>query len=183
MLVYSLTLPPIPRKVRSKIHVLASYYQLESQSMGYGQYRFPTLHRTPHTCMADRALVAALVAQDDSRTREAQTPRRPKGGSKKRKAASEPVLRASSGKGKGGRAAKFVKSDAAAGGGNRQHNEALRPTGIVGSGAPRIHVSNVGSQLLRSMGWDGGALGSSQTGATEPIAVTIKYDKRGLGFD
>jgi hypothetical protein len=66
---------------------------------------------------------------------------------------------------------------------SRKRTEALKPTGVVGSGAPRIQADNVGSLLLRGMGWNGGALGASQSGATEPIAVLIKYDKRGLGFD
>ncbi|XP_052889741.1 uncharacterized protein LOC128298050 [Anopheles moucheti] len=40
---------------------------------------------------------------------------------------------------------------------------------------------NIGYRLLQKLGWTGGALGSKQTGILEPIEVSGKFDRRGLG--
>ncbi|XP_053659603.1 uncharacterized protein LOC128708649 [Anopheles marshallii] len=40
---------------------------------------------------------------------------------------------------------------------------------------------NIGYRLLQKLGWTGGALGSKQTGILEPIKVSGKFDRRGLG--
>lgn len=54
---------------------------------------------------------------------------------------------------------------------------------IVGDLAPPIETENIGNQMLRKMGWIGGSLGSAGDGIVEPISVTIKLSRRGLGFD
>jgi len=53
---------------------------------------------------------------------------------------------------------------------------------IVGEFAPPIKEGNIGNQLLRSMGWDGGGLGVNRDGIQDPILATIKHDRHGLGF-
>ncbi|KNC47535.1 uncharacterized protein AMSG_02557 [Thecamonas trahens ATCC 50062] len=47
-----------------------------------------------------------------------------------------------------------------------------------------IPPSNIGHRMLRSLGWDGGQLGSSQVanGLLEPVPVFLKNDRQGLGF-
>lgn len=43
--------------------------------------------------------------------------------------------------------------------------------------------NNVGNQLLRAMGWQGGGLGASQQGIVDPVFAVMKSNKHGLGFD
>ena len=49
--------------------------------------------------------------------------------------------------------------------------------------APRISESNLGSQMLRKMGWTGGGLGSGGKGRADPVLVDETQDRRGLGRD
>ena len=44
-----------------------------------------------------------------------------------------------------------------------------------------IHENNVGHRMLRALGWTGGGLGASGSGIVEPIAVTLKKGRAGLG--
>jgi len=64
------------------------------------------------------------------------------------------------------------------------HSEKLKTGTTVGHNAQPISESNLGFQLLRSMGWSGGGLGShGNVGIEKPIDVVIKNNKQGLGFD
>ena len=49
--------------------------------------------------------------------------------------------------------------------------------------APRISENNLGSQMLRKMGWKGGGLGSEGKGRADPVLVNETQDRRGLGQD
>jgi hypothetical protein len=49
--------------------------------------------------------------------------------------------------------------------------------------APRISDSNLGSQMLRKMGWTGGGLGSEGKGRADPVLVHETQGRRGLGQD
>ncbi|KAM3911794.1 NF-kappa-B-repressing factor [Leptodactylus fuscus] len=45
-----------------------------------------------------------------------------------------------------------------------------------------IKEDNVGNRLLRKMGWTGGGLGKEGDGIAEPVAVTEKFNRAGLGL-
>jgi Domain of unknown function (DUF4187)/G-patch domain len=45
----------------------------------------------------------------------------------------------------------------------------------------KISSSNKGFEMLRKMGWSGQAIGKSESGIVEPIAIVPKADRRGLG--
>ncbi len=47
--------------------------------------------------------------------------------------------------------------------------------------APRISENNLGSQMLRKMGWTGGGLGSKGKGRADPVLVDETQGRRGLG--
>ena len=49
--------------------------------------------------------------------------------------------------------------------------------------APRISENNLGSQMLRKMGWTGGGLGSGGKGRADPVLVDETQGRRGLGQD
>ena len=49
--------------------------------------------------------------------------------------------------------------------------------------APRISENNLGSQMLRKMGWTGGGLGSGGKGRADPVLVDETRGRRGLGRD
>ncbi|XP_042023338.1 G patch domain and ankyrin repeat-containing protein 1 homolog [Salvia splendens] len=52
------------------------------------------------------------------------------------------------------------------------------------SASTPIDSSNIGFQLLKKQGWkEGSGLGVSEQGRLEPIATTIKKNKRGLGAE
>ncbi|KAJ3089778.1 G patch domain-containing protein 2 [Phlyctochytrium bullatum] len=62
-----------------------------------------------------------------------------------------------------------------------------KPGDIVGDKAQPLPAENVGHKMLLSMGWTPGAsLGSSQAGETaikEPLQVTVRSKRRGLGAE
>jgi len=41
----------------------------------------------------------------------------------------------------------------------------------------------VGLKLLKKLGWKGGGLGKNETGIINPVEVTLRSDKVGLGMD
>ena len=45
-----------------------------------------------------------------------------------------------------------------------------------------IEEDNIGHKMLKKLGWDGGGLGANKQGIVEPIAVTIKNNKTGIGL-
>jgi hypothetical protein len=44
-----------------------------------------------------------------------------------------------------------------------------------------IHENNIGHKMLRALGWRGGGLGTNGGGIVEPIAVSLKKGRAGLG--
>ncbi|KAK9764311.1 hypothetical protein K7432_008284 [Basidiobolus ranarum] len=65
-------------------------------------------------------------------------------------------------------------------GSNTSNNSLPEDTDIVDVDTP-IPSTNVGYQLLLKMGWQGKGLGVNQQGRLEPVKVTLKEDKLGLG--
>lgn len=46
----------------------------------------------------------------------------------------------------------------------------------------RLTSDNKGFQMMKQLGWSGGALGTSGTGIEEPIQVQLRANRRGLGL-
>jgi hypothetical protein len=58
-----------------------------------------------------------------------------------------------------------------------------KPPQLVGGNAPQIDNSNIGHRMLRKMGWkEGQALGKHQDGIIQPISITMKNGRKGLGL-
>ncbi|GLG98536.1 Protein of unknown function [Gryllus bimaculatus] len=47
--------------------------------------------------------------------------------------------------------------------------------------ATPLPEDNIGSKLMRSMGWTGGGLGKAEQGIQEPVSVSLKVNRAGLG--
>lgn len=47
----------------------------------------------------------------------------------------------------------------------------------------RLTADNKGFQMMRQLGWRGGALGTNGTGIAEPIQVHVRARRRGLGVE
>jgi len=62
------------------------------------------------------------------------------------------------------------------------HNGPSQPAESPKDSATQTYRNKPGFHLLRTMGWvEGTGLGANQQGATEPIQVVMKHDRRGLG--
>ncbi|GAA5821689.1 hypothetical protein JCM11251_000972 [Rhodosporidiobolus azoricus] len=170
----SLSLPPMSKKSRIAVHLLAEVYGLKSRSIGSGKNRFPVLERTQRTTISGvserrvRAIVGTADGEEELGGRGGWD--RPRGGKMAGLwKAMEAADRHGGGKGGGKRGG---------GGGGGRNSEGA----VVGQGADRIGAENIGFALLKKMGWTEGAqIGSSQTGLLEPIAARVKTTKQGLG--
>lgn len=47
--------------------------------------------------------------------------------------------------------------------------------------AGKLNDSNIGSRLMKLMGWSGGGLGSSEQGRAEPIIAVTNVERSGFG--
>ncbi|GAA5945889.1 hypothetical protein JCM10213_008224 [Rhodosporidiobolus nylandii] len=171
----SMSLPPMGKKARIAVHLLAEVYGLKSKSLGSGKNRFPVLERTQRTTLhVSQARVRAIVGTadgenelEDGYERWGGLGRggRPKGG---KMLGLWKALEGASGK-KGGRSG--------GGGMGRNHEGA-----VVGQGADKLGEDNVGFALLKKMGWtEGATIGQSSNAILEPIAARVKTNKGGLG--
>ncbi|KAH8924508.1 hypothetical protein BT69DRAFT_1362156 [Atractiella rhizophila] len=63
----SLSLPPISKKTRAAVHLLAQAYSLSSHSIGKGKERFPILERTPLSSVigCDEGRIRAILRSDE----------------------------------------------------------------------------------------------------------------------
>ncbi|GAA6010885.1 hypothetical protein JCM10207_003975 [Rhodosporidiobolus poonsookiae] len=171
----SLSLPPMSKKARIAVHLLAELYGLKSRSLGSGKARFPVLERTSRTSVSNvserriRAIVGTADGEnelDEGYERWGGMGRggRPKGG---KMLGLWKALEGADGKGK-------RSSGSGAAGRNSEG-------AVVGQGADKLGSDNVGFALLKKMGWtEGGQIGLSG-GITEPIAARVKTNKQGLG--
>ncbi|GAA5936265.1 uncharacterized protein JCM15063_002763 [Sporobolomyces koalae] len=170
----SLDLPPMSKKSRIAVHLLAEVYGLKSRSMGSGKHRFPVLERTRKTTVVGvserriRAIVGTADGEDEiddgyggwGSGRGGKNKSGKMGGLWK-------ALEGATGK----------KASRGGGGSMRKNNEGA----VVGQGADKLGADNVGFALLKRMGWsEGGQIGLSG-GIHEPIAARIKTGKHGLG--
>ncbi|WVF70475.1 hypothetical protein IAT40_005265 [Kwoniella sp. CBS 6097] len=152
----SLALPPMDKEGRKKVHMLAEAYGLKSKSRGSGKTRFPVLIKTKRSgrLIDERKIERLLSASSQS------------GGG---------FYKALYSKGAGG-GGKGVKGRPSAGPSIR-HKEG----DMVGHGAERIGMDNIGHKLLSKMGWAEGDKIGLGSGLEAPIVAIVKNTKSGLG--
>ena len=147
----SLALPPMSKKSRVAVHLLAEVYGLQSKSLGKGSSRFPVLERGPNSKVfgVDERRIKAIIATAAGESSSSYG-RGASAGSAKAKgkmgglwAALAGDLPRKSGGGGGGGAGR--------GGGNDQNKN--REGAVVGQGADRLGEGNVGYELLKRMGF------------------------------
>lgn len=170
----TMSLPPMSKKSRIAVHLLAEAYGLKSRSMGKGNARFPVLERTSRTTVvgvSERKIVAIVGTADgeDEMSMGYGYGGRPRGGGKM--SGLWKALESASGKRSSGGAGR------SGGGGVGRNSEGA----VVGQGADKLGTENIGFALLKKMGWtEGGQIGLSG-GIHEPVAARVKTNRQGLG--
>ncbi|KAK4046936.1 squalene synthetase-like protein [Microbotryomycetes sp. JL201] len=162
-----LALPPMSKKSRVAVHLLAEVYGLKSKSVGKGARRFPVLERTNKSSVfgVDERKIRAILgtARGDKENHRIGRTTGKMGG----------LWAALNGEGGGAR-----KSRGGGGAGGARHSEGA----VVGQGADRLGEDNIGFALLKRMGWtEGQKIGTGAGGLAEPIPARIKTSKSGLG--
>ncbi|BGP26948.1 R3H domain containing protein [Rhodotorula toruloides] len=172
----SVSLPPMSKKARIAVHLLAEVYGLKSRSMGKGNSRFPVLERTSKTTVIGiserrvRAIVGTAEGEnelEDGFEAFGGIGRRGRGGGKM--AGLWKALEGASGKGNFGAGGR--------GGGLGKNSEGA----VVGEGADKLGENNIGFALLKKMGWTEGAQIGLSGGILEPVSAVVKGTRRGLG--
>ncbi|KAG0305239.1 hypothetical protein BGZ98_004436 [Dissophora globulifera] len=169
----SLTLPPMPKPLRRKVHYLCNYYNIQSQSVGSNKRRFPVLIKTDRTKMPINPVnINKLLNQSQEEMKEytrlsAQFQGTRKGGN---------------GNGNGG--GKGKGKGRGFGGGGGGGSQAAPHGTVVGATASEISVENLGHRMLSKMGWlPGVGLGATGEGITQPIEAIMRAKHRGLGHE
>ncbi|KAK0552862.1 squalene synthetase-like protein [Tilletia horrida] len=150
----TLSLPPMEKRARARVHELANAYNLTSKSTGTGNNRFTIL---------TKGKASAGFRSINQRKINWIVNGALSGGSF--------GLRPKGAKGKGG-----------SGKNTASHATKNIEGAEVGFGAEKIGEENVGHKLLKIMGWSEGAGIGIVEGGSEPIAATVKTRKGGLGF-
>ncbi|KAF9961778.1 hypothetical protein BGZ72_002017 [Mortierella alpina] len=164
----NLQLPPMPKPLRRKVHLLCNHYNLKSQSVGSGKRRFPILIKTDRTKMPINPVnINKLLNQSEKELTmlSAQFQGTRKGGN------------GNNGGGGGGKG----KGKSFGGGGGSMS----APHGtVVGASASAISGENLGHRMLSKMGWSPGVgLGATGDGITQPIEAVVRAKRRGLGHE
>ncbi|CAO3567596.1 unnamed protein product [Mortierella alpina] len=165
----NLQLPPMPKPLRRKVHLLCNHYNLKSQSVGSGKRRFPILIKTDRTKMPINPVnINKLLNQSEKELTmlSAQFQGTRKGGN--------------GNNGGGGGVGKGKGKSFGGGGGSM-----AAPHGtIVGASASAISGENLGHRMLSKMGWSPGVgLGATGDGITQPIEAMVRAKRRGLGHE
>ncbi|GAA5862382.1 hypothetical protein JCM3774_002498 [Rhodotorula dairenensis] len=173
--VMTMSLPPMSKKSRIAVHLLAEAYGLKSRSLGKGTARFPVLERTSRTSIVGvserkiTAIVGTADGEDEISMGYGYGGGRPRGGGKMSglwKALEGASGKRTGGGGSGGRGAGIGRNSEGA---------------VVGQGADKLGTENIGFALLKKMGWtEGGQIGLSG-GIHEPVAARVKTNRQGLG--
>ncbi|KAF9116062.1 hypothetical protein BGX27_005091 [Mortierella sp. AM989] len=163
----NLQLPPMPKALRRKVHLLCNHYSLKSQSTGSGKSRFPILIKTDRTKMPLNPVnVNKLLNQSEKELTKlsAQFQESRKGG-------------------KGGNGGGGKGKGKARGMGSGSSTAAIHGT-VVGASASAISDDNLGHRMLSKMGWSPGVgLGANGGGITQPIEAIVRAKHRGLGHE
>lgn len=150
----SLQLPPMPKPLRRKVHLLCNHYSLKSQSVGSGKRRFPILIKTDRTKMPLNPVnVNKLLNQSEKELTllSAQFQGSRKGGNNT--FGNNNNFGGKGGKkgGNGGGGGGFSKGKGKNGGGG---GSMAAPHGtVVGASASAISVENLGHRMLSKMGY------------------------------
>ncbi|KAK8865942.1 hypothetical protein IAR55_001091 [Kwoniella newhampshirensis] len=151
----TLSLPPMDKEGRKKVHLLAECYGLKSKSRGSGKTRFTVLIKLQRS--------GTLI---DKVRRERLLTAAPQSGGQ------------------------FYKTLFARGGGGGGKGKGRAPPGpsvrhkdgdLVGEGAEKIGMENIGHKLLSKMGWAEGDRIGRTGGLDAPIVAIVKNTKMGLG--
>ncbi|KAK3814322.1 MAG: hypothetical protein J3Q66DRAFT_35707 [Benniella sp.] len=149
-----LDLPPMPKPLRRKVHLLCNHYCLSSQSHGTGKNRYPVLIKTDRTKMPVNPVNLHKLANQPERelkeltklSAQFQGSRKGNGGGGGK----------GMGKGRGGKSGGGISA-------------AVHGT-VVGASASEISSENVGHRMLSKMGWTpGDGLGATGDGIKQPI--------------
>ncbi|KAF9413903.1 hypothetical protein BGZ94_000574 [Podila epigama] len=169
-----LQLPPMPKALRRKVHLLAENYNLESQSLGSGKNRAPMLVRTHQTRLPPHPVnVKKLLNQSEQELKMISIQRRMN-------------------KHEGGRGGRGGGGGSRRGGSRRDKDDkgggatATRPAfgSVVGGEASAISTENKGHRMLAKMGWSPGVgLGATGEGIIQPIEAVMRAKRRGLGHE
>lgn len=150
----SLQLPPMPKPLRRKVHLLCNHYSLKSQSVGSGKRRFPILIKTDRTKMPLNPVnVNKLLNQSEKELTllSAQFQGSRKGSNNN--FGNNNNFGGKGGKkgGNGGGGGGFAKGKGKNGGGG---GSMAAPHGtVVGASASAISVENLGHRMLSKMGY------------------------------
>lgn len=145
----SLQLPPMPKPLRRKVHLLCNHYSLKSQSVGSGKRRFPILIKTDRTKMPLNPVnVNKLLNQSEKELTmlSAQFQGSRKGGNNN--FGNNNNYGKKGGNNNGG----FAKGKGKNGGGGGGSMAAPHGT-VVGASASAISVENLGHRMLSKMGY------------------------------
>lgn len=146
----SLQLPPMPKPLRRKVHLLCNHYSLKSQSVGSGKRRFPILIKTDRTKMPLNPVnVNKLLNQSEKELTmlSAQFQGSRKGGNNNFGNNNNNF-----GKKGGNNNGGFAKGKGKNGGGGGVSMAAPHGT-VVGASASAISVENLGHRMLSKMGY------------------------------
>ncbi|KDN52404.1 hypothetical protein K437DRAFT_232250 [Tilletiaria anomala UBC 951] len=152
----TMSLPPMDKRSRAQVHMLAAAYGLKSKSRGTGKARFPVLIKLARSGIeVDHRKVLRILSG---------------------KATMWGIGTKAAARGKG----KAPKTVGQTGGG--AHAPRNREGAEVGLGADKIGADNIGHKLLSMMGWKEGAGIGQVGGIAEPVGATVKITRGGLGF-
>lgn len=152
-----LEIDPFPPAIRRMIHELGQFYRLEGKSEGEGVERHCVFFKTEYARLPSDHGKLDRYLESVQRAADRMTPKSKKETNGKRTVKTKPRPSAQSTR---------IKSGS-----------------IVGDDAPRIADENVGSLLLKKMGWSPGqGLGSAKDGRTDPISAVFKGNRSGLGL-
>ncbi|KAK4540846.1 hypothetical protein LTR36_008788 [Oleoguttula mirabilis] len=153
--------PPMEKKDRAALHVVADKLNLKSKSVGTAKNRFPVLYKTTHTLEYSEAHFNRLM-----------------------QASTRGFLKNSASRGKkAGRGGWSTNtSRPGRGGGFDKTATSLRNGEVVGAGAAEIGRESMGHKLMEKMGWSKGmALGKEGEGMLMPVQQVMRAGKAGLG--
>ncbi|KAI5806186.1 hypothetical protein EDC01DRAFT_638985 [Geopyxis carbonaria] len=158
----TLSLPPMDKFTRKRIHELGTKLNLKTKSVGKGNSRFPVLIRTSRTSLIDNEETIDGIL-------------RSRGG----RSQFLPRMDVGRSGGRGGRFGRGGGGGGASGGAGRGEGE------VVGAGAPELADDNRGRRMLEKMGFKAGmTLGvEGRIGISEPITAVVKRSRAGLGTD
>lgn len=164
---------PMSKMCRRQIHLLASAYNIKTESYGTGAQRMPLLQKTTNTQLLDDRRSIERFLQEAQATIDARTSIL----RKNRQPDPEPPGK---GKKKGKKGKQKNKKE--------KQQDPDRPSSkpvhnsVVGAGAEPINESNIGHRMLAAMGWKhGDSLGTNNEGIAAPIEVVIRKKRVGLG--